>query len=329
MLLKYILTILITHILILPSQANLSNVFEESRQIEDLAKRNLYSSPCVVGLVDKYLEKTTKVGTTVVLSMMLQSNFPQKYYLEALNSFQEIIFMTKRAKVYHYSISKMIKKADMYIIFLSDADEIPTHLEFLKGLATYNPYAKIIGCFLVDMTDEQFFVQRTKATKIFFEMDFFDIFIFGIRPNSSILQSYTMFPYADGNCARKVNDIELIDECEFLAKSENKLLSISEVLELSQNLSNIKYEEYKKFYPKLPNYIRGCEIPVTTSTFEPYVVTSVKSGRIKRGLEVQLLNTTFHEIGANVKFLSQDPRLRYNRRTMDNRTSVYKAILNK
>lgn len=326
MLVKCVLTILISTILILPSQAN---VFEKSRQIDDLAKRNLYSSPCVVGLVDKYLEKHKKVGTTVVISMLLQSNFSQKYYLEALNSFQEIIFMIKRPNVYHYSITKMIEQAEMYIIFLSDADEIPTHIKFIKDLPTYNTYAKIIGCFLIDMTEEQFLVQRTKATTILFEMDFFDIFIFGIRPNSSILQSFTMFPYADGNCARKVNNIELIDECEFLAKSEKKILSISEVLELSQNLNNIKYDEYKKFYPKLPSQIQGCEIPVTITPFEPYVVTSARSGRIKRGLEVQLLNITFNEMGANVKFLLQDPRLRYEKRTLDNKTSVYKAIINK
>lgn len=296
-----------------------------------LAENSLYSSPCIVSLVQKYLNTNERFGgSTVVLSIMLKSAFGQRYYLEALNDYDGLTYMLKRPERYHYATEKMIEKAQMYLIFLADAEEITIHLKLLTSLLTYNTYAKIIACFLVEMTREEFLKQQKKAFQILFDNDFFDIFVFGMVPGTSILQSYTMFPYDNGNCAKKVNKIELVDECEFLTENFDEMpQSLDEIVELSKNESNMRFIEYKKFYPKIPEHMNGCVIRVTASPFEPYVTLKKYTSAIDKGLEVEMLNATFHEMGANVKFLFQDPRLRYLRRTMDNKTSVYKAIMNK
>lgn len=330
MLVEMLSVLFLSNFLILSAKATVFNIINQNGKIDILAERTIFSSPCVVGLVNKYLQESYQAyGTTVILSVMSNTTLSQRNYLEALNSFNELTYMVKRPDTFHYSADKLIEKAQLYLMFLSDADDIPMHLKLIKTLQTYNTYAKIIGFLLVDMTDNQFALQRKKAITILFEMDFFDIFIFGLRPNSSVLQSYTMFPYDNGNCARKVNDIELVHECELLVKSEDKPLTVLAALELSQHQSHMRYIEYKKIHPKLPGYIRGCEISVTGTPFEPYVVVSKRTSRIRRGLEVELMNATFHEMGATVKFLTQDPRLRYKKRTLNNETSVYKAILNK
>lgn len=330
MLVEMLSVLFLSNFLILSAKATVFNIIKQNGKIDILAERTIYSSPCVAGLVNKYLQESYQVyGTTVILSVMSNTTLSQRNYLEALNSFNELTYMVKRPDSFHYSSDRLIEKAQLYLMFLTDADDIPMHLKLIKTLQTYNTYAKIIGFLLADMTENQFAVQRKKAITTLFEMDFFDIFIFGLRQNSSVLQSYTMFPYDNGNCAKKVNDIELVHECEFLVKPEDKPLSVLAALELSQHQNRMRYIEYKKIHPKLPSYIRGCKILVTGTLFEPYVVVSKRTSKITAGLEVELLNATFHEMGAKVKFLTQDPRLRYKKRSLSNETSVYKAILNK
>lgn len=302
-------------------------IFNASLSMDHAAHLSLYSAPCVVGLIDKYQEDSAKVwGATVVLSIMLNSVLRQRFYLAALNSFHELTFMIKRADVPHHSAAWVTEKAQLYFIFISDAEDIRDHIVLFKSLPTYTTYAKIIGLFLGDMTEEQFREQRERATKILFESDFFDIFMMGLKHNSSILQTYTMFPYDNGNCARNVNPVELVDECEFLAKDHTRLQTMEEVFKLSKNRTNMRYVEYKKYFPKLPTELTGCKVNVTTSTFEPYVVVSKKTNLIEKGLEIELMNATFLEKGASLTFIMQDPTLRYQKRSLDN-SSVYRAIL--
>lgn len=297
----------------------------------DIIDSSLLTTPCFIKLLKKYINKEDEVtGSTAVISQMIRPTFYQTYILKGIHQSEVISILIKKAHAFHYSTERLFVKSKVYVIFLSKAAELLEHLPLLALLPTYSTFAKMIVCFPLKMSTVEFEAEKKEAFKILFDNDFFDIFVIGVRFNSTVLESFTTFPYDNGNCAKKINSIELVDECQLnLKNTANQSINIDDVLLLIQNESNIRTLEYRKSFPKLPDLLSGCEIPVTVSNFEPFVVIDPVTQKITKGVEVMMINTTYQELGAKVKFYKQDPKVRYYRTSLDNETGVFADILNK
>lgn len=298
---------------------------------DDIVDSSVLTTPCFITLLKKYMNTENEIkGTTAVISQMIRSAFQQRYLLRGIHQSAFISIIMKKVHVFHYSAEKMIEKSKVYVIFVSKSEDLLEHLPLLEQLPTYNTFAKIIVCFPNAMSSNDFEAQRKQSFKILFENDFFDIFVIGTRYNSTILESYTTYPYDNGNCAEKLGPIQLVDECQLiLNNAESPSESIDDMLSQNQNDSIIVLVQHRSFFPKLPEQITGCQIPVTVSNFEPYVVINPVTKKIEKGVEVMIINTTFQELGAKVKFYKQDSKVRYYRTSLDNETGVFADIINK
>lgn len=326
-----ILALLITFCVIFPTKGDRYVILDD---LEDgITDSSVLITPCLIKILKKYIQENDEEvvkGSTAIISQMIHSAFQQRFLLKGIHETEELTILMKQPYLYHYSAKKMIEKSKIYIIFLSNSNEILDHLKLMKRLPTYNTFAKIIVCFPNQMSQSDFERERKKSIEILFGNDFFDIFAIGMKYNTTTLESYTFFPFDNGNCAKKVRNIQLVDKCELVANNTVFLKkNFESFISRKSNTSIIRLTEYRKFFPKLPEHITNCVIPVTVSNFEPYVVVNEETNTIDKGVEVMIINSTFQEMEAKVKFRILDPKVRYYRTSLNNETGRFADILNK
>lgn len=297
------------------------NIFNMSKDLQTI--------PCISSLITQYAKVGQPLGGKLVLiSVTSGSPFIQSYVLKSLNDNYEMSIMTKISNKFHYSPARVIDKARAYVMIVIDIYEIPAVHALFKSLPTYNLQAKMIVYFPLEMSHETFKREQKAAFQMIFEYGFMDVYIIGRKFGSTIIESYTFFPYENNNCAQKVQNIELVDECHFQlpdATIEDNL-TFEDIYERSQEKQNIQKKTLRESHNKIPNVMEGCEITVTVSSRAPFVVIDEISKK-SAGIELQMLEETFKQKGTKLRYRIQSEITRYMPTSLNNLTGVYADLL--
>lgn len=70
------------------------------------------------------------------------------------------------------------------------------------------------------------------------------------RINTSLVQSYTWFPYAGQHCASAFTRLHILDECEFIPEGDDG------------SPSEYRIKSYKKGWEKIPDQFHNCPLKV-------------------------------------------------------------------
>lgn len=123
------------------------------------------------------------------------------------------------------------------------------------------------------------------------------------------MQAHTFYPYDDENCASNVDQLHLIEECEY-----------SDERPLDPQIT-VKH----KLRPKIPNNLHGCAMHIAASVNEPYVFYDNEIDSFDIGLEVFMLRT----IAQALKMTPVFQRINGTRenREVSNVTGIYSTLL--
>lgn len=292
----------------------------------------LLSVPCIYNLILHYSQSGEVLrGKTTIISVMLNPPKIQRFFLKIISENGKMSLMLKHSQKPHYSAAKFLEKAKVYVMIVQEADEIIDAHKLFKSLPSYNLLAKVIVYFPMQMTSEVFKRERNTAFMLIFGYGFIDIFIIGRKYGTPIVDSYTFFPYEDQNCAEKVHKIELLHSCEFSVPPTfgRKPETFYDIYDLASDDRNIYIKQLRDNPKKLPNYIPNCVIPVTVSNREPFVVADDIHEKVYKGIEFRMMNETFNEMQAIVKYRIQQANVRYRKFSLNNLTGAYADLLNK
>lgn len=222
-----------------------------------LANNNV---PCILKLCEKYFKpKRAMAGSLVVI------NFPEEGLFIAngiIQSFMENVrhnqtVMTKVATRKHGNPIHVTEKAQNYFIICRNSTDLIQNINQLKNLPTWNPLAQVVV--LVDDS-----TMSESDTKDFINTIFQETFknfllnVNVIYPNfdKNNTQAVSWYPYEGSNCAHKVQNIRLIDECEIIRNSTKERVHVTH--------SNLGLG------PKIPDNFHYCPIKITATNWGPF-----------------------------------------------------------
>lgn len=145
--------------------------------------------------------------------------------------------------------------------------------------------------------------------QLFLDRHLINVNVISYRSNASIVQAHTFYPYDLDNCANEVQQIHLLEECEYSDDRpfDPEITSINEL------------------QPKVPNDLHGCDMHIASSVLEPYVFYDIESESFDAGLEVLMTRT----IAESLKMTPVFHRINETRehRTVSNETGIYSTLL--
>lgn len=192
-----------------------------------------------------------------------------------------------------------------YVVIFSDIDFII----YRNRLPTWNPLAQVVALFINIYPDDELFQRIQEILRIFLSRRLINVNIISYRENSNIVQAHTFYPYNDDNCATKVDQLQLIEECIY---SDDRPFGPQFIIK-------------HKLRTKLPNNMHGCPMNIAASINEPYVFYDDETDKFKEGLEVLMLDT----IAKALKMTPIFQRISEGRenRLVSNQTGIYSTLL--
>lgn len=176
-------------------------------------------------------------------------------------------------------------------------------------LPTWNPLAQVVALFINTYDDEELLSQMRIILQTFLNRHMINVNVISYRANSNIVQSHTFYPYDDDNCADKVTNLHLIEECEYSDDAPfDPVITI-----------------IHKLKPKIPRNLHGCEMHIASSVIEPFVFYDMESDSFNMGLEVLMIQT----IAQALKMTPIFQRINGTRenRAVSNETGIYAQLL--
>lgn len=126
--------------------------------------------------------------------------------------------------------------------------------------------------------------------------------------NPNQLQAVTWFPYQNQNCANRIINIQMIDDCETF-----------------ENGSIYWVQSNMDLYPKIPSTFHYCPLKITANVNEPYVVAENKT--IKNGLEILMLETIAEKLIMTPIYEVADREIATKQISSDNITGLYASLI--
>lgn len=272
--------------------------------------------PCVLRLLSIYFkaERALK-GSLAIVNLSPDPSLIARKVLYILNENpkHDLGVMVKDATKYHFSPAHVTEKAQNYFIMVDTADQLPQTIKQLFRLPTWNSLANVVLLFTSLMNETMLEAQTQDVLEQLFKKSMYNVNVMSQKIDTFMLQSYTYFPYDEGNCATSVKNVRILHEC------------VNEK-ESSEDPDNIKVKEYNKFrFPKIPNRLHGCRLNVSVAVQTPYVVKS--NDKIESGIEIQMLNMIGQKLDLKPMYRIIDEQL-LNSLTTNNRThGLYSDVL--
>lgn len=182
-------------------------------------------------------------------------------------------------------------------------------ISYRNRLPTWNPLAQVVALFINTYPDDELLQRITQILRTFLSRHLTNVNVISYRKHSNIVQAHTFYPYDDENCATDVDQLDLIEECEYSDERpfEPKI--------------EIKHE----LRPKIPNNMHGCPMNIAASTNEPYVFYDEEADQFDEGMEVKMIQT----IAKALKMTAVFHRISGGRenREVSNETGIYSTLL--
>jgi hypothetical protein len=143
--------------------------------------------------------------------------------------------------------------------------------------------------------------------------------MYQFKNDTNKIRVETWFPYYNGSCARKVENILRIEEC--VVDMETKVPAVTS---FNQEL-----------YPKFPKKLHQCTLRVAAVIWEPFVVSSNSDVDendeliVDSGLEVLMLKTISEGMQFKIKISNVNKERATKFFSENNRTGLYAKLLSK
>lgn len=134
--------------------------------------------------------------------------------------------------------------------------------------------------------------------------------------NPMKMQTATWFPYSSKACADKVENIRLIDECEYIIDNDGNNGKIGRHLTKSYNYD---------IFPKIPNNLHNCSVYISAVINEPYVHEATKT--TKRGSEYEMLLEITKYLNMNPIFKIINESVSLKKITDSKKSGLYMDLL--
>lgn len=179
---------------------------------------------------------------------------------------------------------------------------------YRNRLPTWNPLAQVVALFINTYEDEELLSLMRSILQLFLNRHMINVNVISYRINTNIVQAHTFYPYDEDNCAKNVEHLHLIEECE--------------------------YDDERPFHPKLqlinqlrskiPNNLHGCQMHIASSIIEPFVIFNEDTNSFD-GMEVLMIRT----IAESLKMRSIFQYINETRenREVSNETGIYSTLL--
>lgn len=306
-----LLALLITVI----SAVRIQNTTELNNSLKTIVDTdNLQFIPCILDLSEKYFRSNQKVkGSLIIINFTPNDSEFQKIILKRFNENEEHEYslMAKYALLPHKNASHVTDKAKNYFFIIEKSNEISAILIQLRGLPTWNPFAKILVLLIRSMP-----LSLTTLHEEFIEI--FSILLRKTMLNANVMyvtlknsiEVVTWFPYENDNCAKQIDHVEIIDQCEVIY---NKDFSSS----------TVKYRTFMDKIDKIPSDLHNCPLMIATSDWPPFTIYNDKEKRFVRGVEIEMLKT----IAGRMGLLPIFEKTNATRSQMENSVMFYEPIL--
>ncbi|KAB0800294.1 hypothetical protein PPYR_06034 [Photinus pyralis] len=159
-----------------------------------------------------------------------------------------------------------------YIVQVRQITELNHSLQKLEKYSSWNPHAKFmvvsVTVFEDNMVAASKFVEQLWAHKVAN-----GIILLPSADDTTVFETYSWFPFDDGNCGQNFSKLRIVDRCRFGKMTNGN----------------------GWFSNKIPHNLNGCPIYIRTVVWPPYVLPPdpnvVDEYRFSDGLEILLVNT--------------------------------------
>lgn len=310
-------------------QQKLNEIVAE--QIQREYNTPLLMTSCVRQLMLKYSNASQGEGAMTILTVLHQSAGAQRNLIRSLMENVDLNFMIKKSHRYHYSTHAVIEKSKMYTFLTVDASDLEGVVALLRTLPTWNALAKVLVIFPFELAEDELKVQVERSLRYLFEeVGFFDVIVIAREINTMRVVAYTFFPYDNNNCAKEVNNIEVIDECEVMVPAYLDLTdyrAVEKYINENKEKGFFTMTEHRNGSGKVPDEIPGCNITISVADFSPFAKIE-KNQTVERGIEVNLIKTVAEtKLNAKIKWALISPKVRYSNFTVSNETGIFANLL--
>ncbi|XP_035780489.1 uncharacterized protein LOC118460354 [Anopheles albimanus] len=282
--------------------------------------------PCVKRLCEKYFrsERAMK-GSLAIINIKPDASAFQLSILRSFNEDprHEMGVMVKDARKKHWNASHVTEKAKNYLMLIGDSSELAAPIHQLRRLPTWNPLAQVVVVFTSEMTPLVFEIEVRNVLQELFDNSVLNVNVMVQRYNTSVLETWTWFPYESGGCADNIAQVRLVDECEYVdvAKDDGPV----DVPDVRWRPRFREVHHFSDYGPKIPKYYNYCPLKITTSIWEPFVVGN--ESHIEKGLEVLMLDTITARMRLVPVYGVLEAARATARITADNQTGLYADVI--
>lgn len=176
-------------------------------------------------------------------------------------------------------------------------------------MPTWNPLAQVVALFMNTYENDELFNQMLLISQVFLRRRMINVNIISYRYNSNIVQSHTFYPYDGRNCATNVDELKLIEECEYSDETPYE--------------PNMKIVHGLR--TKIPTNLHGCQLHIASSVLEPFVFYDEESDSFEIGTEVLMARTISQALKMTPVFMRIN-ETRENR-VISNESGIYSTLL--
>lgn len=219
--------------------------------------------PCILKLCEKYFKpKRALAGSLVIVNFPAHGLFIAKDIIKSLmeDERHNQTLMTKVATRQHADPLHVTELAQNYLIICRNSTDLKENLIQLKSLPTWNPLAQFVVVIAskFNASDNQLNIFKVVEETLTYHI--ININVIYTKPNSIDIEVIGWYPYDGTNCANKLENFKIIDECSIIDGKPNV----------------ISYD--KNFEPKIPNNLHLCPIRVSSISWQPYVKYNTRQG---------------------------------------------------
>lgn len=286
---------------------------EEQFQLQDEASIVV---PCVLKLLSIYFKSERALkGSLAIVNLAPDPSLIARKVLYILNENpkHDLGVMVKDATKFHHSPAHVTEKAQNYFIMVDTSDQLPQTITQLFRLPTWNSLANVVLLFTSLMNETMLEVETQNVLEQLFKKSMYNVNVMSQRTDTFVLQSYTYFPYDDGNCANNVKNVRKIHEC----------INQKEIDEQPDDIVVKPYNQYR--FPKVPRRLHGCQLNVSVVLQSPYVVEA--RGKIESGIEIQMLNMIGQKLNLKPTYRIIDEDLSNSLTTNNSTHGIYSDVL--
>lgn len=139
-------------------------------------------------------------------------------------------------------------------MFIVSAEDVNSTVHQWRSLPTWNPMAQVVGLFteVFDSTTIEEQIRNVLGELLLHNM--LNVNLMYNKEGTNLVEMITWFPYESSNCADRILNLRIVDQCEYEINSSNS------------SDANIVFRPKKK-EKKIPPILHGCPLKVSSSVW--------------------------------------------------------------